>query len=505
MPNRISVGPDGLLALTMPRQTDGLYDPLPRAGQIWLVDPQTGRVHTVLAEGENLSWATFSPDGNELLYVQGPSVDPHQILVGEISHPWRLMLFDRRDNTHTELLSGDRGFIWAPTFSPDGRKIAYYRGDGESHLGLYVFNRDAHTEQLVKLMQDGASLFYAPYGPGPLWTPDGQSIFAFRVEQILPEETLPSPHEITSETVRVFAGRLVMISVSCGCESHVLRGFFPLLPVPLFLVASADGQKLYVNGYDQTFSVDPRERVNLYEITLETGEQTTLYDHGGIVVAPAPSPDGQRLLFTVIAPEEPLKADLYLLDLTSAAPARKLTDDGRSGFGLWLSQDEIGFLRLSKPQDLRGEIWVGDLTTTEERNLSALLAVQGPLAQLSQEIRSYEKSLEQLERRLAALDDAIGALSEAVTALSARLDAAQTQSLEISNKITQKIDELMADISVVKTQLSGIESDVKALSARPGLSLWELVIALLIAVVVMVWLIRRALHSLAQQMAFPPQ
>ncbi len=28
---------------------------------------------------------------------------------------------------------------------------------------------------------------------------------------------------------------------------------------------TADGQKLYGNGYDQTFSVNPKERVNLYD------------------------------------------------------------------------------------------------------------------------------------------------------------------------------------------------------------------------------------------------
>lgn len=505
MPNRISVSPDGLFALTMPDETDGSYEALPPRGRIWLIDSATGRVQTALTAGENLSWATFSPDGNELLYVDSPSFDLQQILTGTISHPWRLMLFDRQDKTQTELLSGDRGFLWGPTFSPDGRTIAYYRGDGESRLGLYIFDRDARHERLVKLVQDGESLSYAPYGPGPLWTPDGQGLFVFGVEQILPEETLPGPEEITSETIRVFSGRLAMVSIACGCEQRLMRGFFPLLPVPLFLIASPDGQKLYVNGYDRTFSISPTERVNLYEIAVETEEQTVLYDGGGIALAPALSPDGEHLLFTVIVPEEPLKADLYLLDLTSPAPARRLTDDGRSGFGFWLSHEEIGFLRLRQPQALRGEIWVKNVSTNEERNFSVLLAVQSSLALLSHETQAYEKFLERLERQLTALNDAVAALSEAVMARSEKLSAAQTQSLEIGHHITQKIDELMVDISIMKTQLSGIEAEVKAVRAQPTLSLWQLVIVLLIAVIVIVVLIRRALAALAQQIAFPPQ
>lgn len=513
MPNRISISADGLLALSISsRETDGFYEALPQGGQIWLVDSKTGRVQTVLTESKNLSWATFSPDGNELLYVDGPSPELQQILSEKLSRPWRLMLFDRWSKTQTELLSGDHGFIWAPTFSPDGRKIAYYRGDGENRLGLYIFDRDTRQEHLVRLVQDSDGLYYAPYGPGPLWTTDGQGLFVFRIEQLLPEETLPNPEEITPETVRVFAGHLAVLSIDCGCEQNVAKGFFPLLPVPLFLIASPDGQKLHVNGYDQTFSVDPRERVNLYEIILETGEHAVLYGGGGIALAPALSPDGELLLFTVISPEDPLKADLYLLDLTAAAPARKLTDDGRSGFGFWLSNETIGFLRLQEREALRGEIWVKNLSTNEERNLSALLAVQSSIAQLIQETRVYEKSLERVERQLAALNDAVAALPGAVMALSEKLDAVQTQSLTIANRTDQRLSELaqridlfMADMSVVRTQLSGVEAEVKAVSARPALSLWQVAIALLIAVVVIVLLVRRALHTLVQRITFPPQ
>lgn len=509
MPNRISVSPDGAIALTIPNETDGSYEAIPQSGRIWLIDPLTGRVQTVLTEGENLSWATFSPDGQELLYVDSPSFDLQHILSGKLSHPWRLMLLHRSDETHTELLRGDHGFLWGPTFSPDGRTIAYYRGDGENRLGLYILDRDAHEERLLKLVQDNDGLYYAPYGPGPLWAPDGQGIFVFRIEQILPEETLPSPEEITVETVRVFAGRLAVLSIDCGCEQSILKGFFPLLPVPLSLAVSPDGQKLYVNGYDQTFSVSSKERVNLYEITVETGEQAVLYDGGGIALAPALSPDREHLLFTLITPEEPLKADLYLLDLTSAAPARKVTDDGHSGFGFWLSSETVGFLRAKDGAPLRGEVWMKNLSTTEERNLSELLAVQSSVPMFIREAKAYQEALHQVQQQLSILNETVASLSQ-------KLDAAQTQSTEINTQITQRFDELaqqigelMADMSAVKTKISGVETDVKAVSARPTLSVGQLVvvllIALLITVIVIVVLIRRALHTLVQQIAFPPQ
>jgi dipeptidyl aminopeptidase/acylaminoacyl peptidase len=502
VPNRISVSPDGVIALTMPNETTGLYEAFPRSGHIWLIDALTGRVQTVLTEGENLSWATFSPDGQELLYVDGPPLEPQGVLSAVPPRPWRLMLFQRRTETYTELLRGDRGFLWAPTFSPDGRKIAYYRSDGES-LGLFLFDRETREEHQLKLMRDRERIFYVPYEPGPLWAPDGQGVFVLGVERMLPED---------SETVRIVEGQIALVSIACGCEQRVLRGFFPLVPAPFSLIASPDGTKLYFNGYDRTFSVSAQERVNLYEVALETGEQATLYDSGGIVVAPALSPDGERLLFTVIVPEEAPKADLYLLDLTSARPARKLTDDGRSGFGFWISQERVGYLRATEPGVPKAEIWIKDLSTGEERNLSVLLGVQRPVVQLIRDNRRYQEELTMTQQALGSVERQLQALGETIAELSRKLDAVQTQSAEMNDQthqklseLTQQIGALMADMSAVKTQLSGIEADVKATSARPALSLWQVAFALLIAVIVIVWLIRRALHTLAQQLAFPPQ
>ncbi len=502
VPNRISVSPDGVIALTMPDHTDGLYEAFPRSGRIWLIDALTGHVQTVLTEGENLSWATFSPDGQELLYVDGPPLDPQGILSAAPSQPWRLMLFQRRTETYTELLRGDRGSLWGLTFSPDGRKIAYYRSDGEN-LWLSLFDRETREERQLKLMRDRERIFYVPYEPGPLWAPDGQGVFVVGVKRILPED---------SETVRIVRGQIALVSIACGCEQRIVQGFFPLLPVPFSLIDSSDGTKLYFNGYDRTFSVSAQERVNLYEVPLETGEQTTLYDSGGIVVAPALSPDGERLLFTVIVPEETPKADLYLLDLASARPARKLTDDGRSGFGFWISRERVGYLRSTEPGVPKGEIWMRDLSTREDHNLSMLLGVQRPVVQLIRDNKRYREELTATRQTLDSVERQLQILGETMAELSRKLNAAQTQSVEMNDQTNQKLSDLaqqigalMADMSAVRTQLSGIEADVKAVNARPALSLWQVAIALLITVIVIVWLIRRALHTLAQQLAFPPQ
>jgi hypothetical protein len=127
----------------MPNETTGLYEAFPRSGHIWLIDALTGRVQTVLTEGENLSWATFSPDGQELLYVDGPPLEPQGVLSAVPPRPWRLMLFQRHAETHTELLRGDRGFLWATEVLPrweEDRVLSQRWGES---LALSLRSRDS--------------------------------------------------------------------------------------------------------------------------------------------------------------------------------------------------------------------------------------------------------------------------------------------------------------------------------------------------------------------------
>jgi cysteinyl-tRNA synthetase len=185
---------------------------------------------------------------------------------------------------------------------------------------------------------------------------------------------------------------------------------------------------------------------------------------------------------------------------------------GVRALGFGSHKSAWGYLRATEPGVPKAEIWIKDLSTGEERNLSVLLGVQRPVVQLIRDNRRYREELTMTQQALESVERQLQALGETIAELSRKLDAVQTQSAEMNDQthqklseLTQQIGALMADMSAVKTQLSGIEADVKATSARPALSLWQLAFALLIAVIVIVWLIRRALHTLAQQLAFPPQ
>lgn len=482
-PNRISVSPDGLIALTMSEETVGLYEAFPSSGSIWLVAWKTGQVQEVLTDKENLLWGIFSPDGQEVLYLARPRVASSSS-TWTFEHPWRLVIYDRRTKAHTELMTGEHGLVRWPAFSPNGRKIAYYREDRDS-LGLYLLDRNAQEEKFLKLMSDRSGTYYVPYEPGPLWTPDEKGIFVFRVEEFLPQG-------------RAFSGRLEILDIECGCEQSVVQGVFVLANVPLFLIASKDGEKLYVNGYDD------EDGVNLYEITVETGEKIVLYDGRGLAFSPALSPDGEQLLITVVADGDQEQVDLYAINVESRE-LNRLTDDGRSSFGFWLSESAVGFLRSA-------EILVKDLSTGQERNLSPLVAVQHnviklnlQLAKLIEEKQAYQDELLSTRQALQHLTEQLAGLTNAVIDLSAQLDTVQTQSRELGDQTSQQLNSLEAKISVLGTQAAGLEEGVRAARERPTLALWQLVIALIFTAVVIIVALRRALHHLAQQLAFPPQ
>jgi predicted nucleic acid-binding Zn-ribbon protein len=132
--------------------------------------------------------------------------------------------------------------------------------------------------------------------------------------------------------------------------------------------------------------------------------------------------------------------------------------------------------------------------------------------QLIRDNKRYREELTAAQQTLESVERQLQTLRETIAELSRKLDAAQAQSLEMNDQtrqrlseLTQQIGALMADMSAVKTQISGLETEVKIANTRPTLSLWQVALALLIAVIVIVWLIRRALHTLAQQLAFPPQ
>ncbi|MCS6935999.1 MAG: hypothetical protein NZ610_05070 [Candidatus Bipolaricaulota bacterium] len=512
MPQQIAVSPDGrFLALSMPLETQGLYEPLAERSQLWLVERATGEIVTAIRDGERISWVTWSPDGQELLYVASTGLRAVDELL--LADEWRLMLY-RLETGERRLLLADRESVpWGLSFSPDGQQIAYYRVTDEGKIDLVLLDRVGQESRVVQTIQEGGRLRYLPYGPRLLWLKDSDTpaLVLVRVEELLPSEELPALEEATS--VRVARGRIVRVQLDCLCEAEIARGYYPVLPVPLFIVASPDGRRLYFNGYSHSFALTPEEPIYLYEMDIEERQMFAIYDGDGIALAPAISPDGSQLLFTVI---EHQKSDLYLRSFQALSPAAKITHDGRSGFGFWLTDEEIAFLRRVQADQPAGELWRKHLISGEEEALTPLLARQRRTAELSvqlaaaqQEAQQYRQELIQTQETLQELQNRIELLRQSLQELSAELQAQSQRTVEeIARQWidpVQQINALRQAVSELRKQTEGIDAKLTELQKRPQLDLWTVALIVAIGALVVIVILRRSFRTIVQALAFPPQ
>ena len=117
----------------------------PRDG-LHLFDVARNRDRLFIDHGHNWNDLAWSPDGTKLAYVSGVT-----IYFFPIAHPDRAVLF--------------RASSTSPTWSPDGRLIAYDRCDGDRSSGIEVARPDgSHVRQLAR------------FGCAPAWSPNGRLI-----------------------------------------------------------------------------------------------------------------------------------------------------------------------------------------------------------------------------------------------------------------------------------------------------------------------------------------
>ncbi|MGH8261268.1 MAG: Tol-Pal system beta propeller repeat protein TolB, partial [Steroidobacteraceae bacterium] len=124
--------------------------------QLVVADADGANAHVVLESRQPLMSPAWSPDGSWLAYVSFESGDSHvyiqQVRTGE-----------RR------LISARLGINSAPSFSPDGHKLALTLSGSTGNPNIYVL--DLETQQLSRITNDPS------INTEPIWTPDGGSLF----------------------------------------------------------------------------------------------------------------------------------------------------------------------------------------------------------------------------------------------------------------------------------------------------------------------------------------
>jgi Tol biopolymer transport system component len=143
---------------------------LPACAQIWVADAGGGRETALTAKDEDAEGATWSPDGEHIAFSKR-DLERESDDVTDSQTDIYVMNPDGSDETRlTDLVGAELG----PTWSPDGKQIAFSTSTGEEG-DIYVMNSDG--TELTRLTD------LAGVEIEPVWSPDGERI-AFSTEWI---------------------------------------------------------------------------------------------------------------------------------------------------------------------------------------------------------------------------------------------------------------------------------------------------------------------------------
>jgi TolB protein len=317
-----------IAVVTRPRG-NGVMD-----GTVWLV-------HTDGSGKRKLAGNAFSiaasPDGRMLAFVKAFNVTQETVATANFE-----IYVMNADGTGQRNLTRDPGRDGAPVWSPDGRKIAFVRGD--LFVGdLYVMNADGSGQR--KLADDAGEIAWSPdgrrlafvlrdneiyvmnadgsgqrrltrtpaYEEHPAWSPDGRTIAFLRYVH-------PGGSSV---------GALYVMNAD-GSGQHRLALLGHSFPAPAW---SPDGRRIAF-----TRGVHPNPKTSRYYTRQEvyvmnadgTGQRRLAYGTG-----PFWSPDGRKIAFVRSGP---LIGGLYVMNADGSGQRRlaRNTTPGWPQTATWL-------------------------------------------------------------------------------------------------------------------------------------------------------------------------
>ncbi|MBY6203391.1 amidohydrolase family protein [Halomonas denitrificans] len=267
-----------------PADSDGCIDA--EGSETWDVQDPPDEWVEVDIDTDEVTWSTVtvSPDGRTVVFD----------LLGD------LYRVDVGGGDARPLTSGI-AWDFQPTFSPDGRRIAFIsdRGGAEN-----IWTMSADGEDLEQVTDEQAQLLH-----NPAWTPDGEFIAA--------RKGYVSARSIPAGSIWMYhrsgGGGVELVERLHGEQSQ------KNIAEPAF---SPDGRYLYfsqdvTSGTVWQYNKDANAGVfAIRRLDRETGETETVVSGPGGAVRPVPSPDGGYLAFVRRNPTE-LSSRLMIKDLES--------------------------------------------------------------------------------------------------------------------------------------------------------------------------------------------
>ena len=324
--------PDGrTIAFLAARPTPGTTGGEEPRPQVWLLRLDGGEPSPLTQARDGVSSFAWSPDGARIAYLGADTLpradeartrrrDDAQVYESDfrLAH---LSVIDVATRRATEIVHGDFTVRNAPSWSPDGRRLAFgasptpmlrdIRGD--------VYVATIETKQLERVAP-------APHSPTaelarPTWSPDGRTI-AYTIEP----QSDTTPEGIADAVLG--NGRLVLYDVATKRLRDVRD---PKLDVELGTPQwTPDGKRLLFVTGERAY-----QSVYQYDIAANTFSRLA----GGLLLRGLSlSRDGRSVAYALETPAAP--AELHVADLTFRAP-RRLTTLNPQLAGLALGETEV--------------------------------------------------------------------------------------------------------------------------------------------------------------------
>jgi TolB protein len=234
-------------------------------------------------------------------YARGNHVDEP---TGRVAYNTReeLWVMDADGSNRKLVDRSPQGFAYAPTWSPDGTKLAYMRSIGEVS-GIFVLDLTSSQERQI-----------APDGVAPEWSPDGS-----RLAFVAP------------------TGIALMSPDGTGVTNLGVRGDCPTW--------SPDGNQLAYCAMEGELT----EESDLYVTSVDGSQNRRLTQDPGIEDPVAWSPDGERIAFFS---RRTTDGDTYLIDADGSDVVQLTDDPGAQVANAWLPDGRIVIASFSPGSEL---------------------------------------------------------------------------------------------------------------------------------------------------------